>query len=206
MARMKLETAYPDISFRWRSRNWWARLTRVPPECVHLEHGGPWMATFIPDTLFLCGRASVRRQPPRPEASLCRDCLSSELRRDLTQHHGRVLAFEPDGETFTQYFFVGVDEFADAGLQPEVAAAISRRLQLPTGDCQTCGKHATWLWIPRSAVPSLDEAGSIATANAEEYCARHGAEKLCAAFAAVPDANLFYVNAPYGEAGAYLWI
>jgi len=58
----------------------------------------------------------------------------------------------------------------------------------------------------RSAVPSLDEVGRIATAGAEEYCARHGAEKLCAAFAQVPDANLFYVNAPYGEAGAYLWI
>jgi len=39
MAKMKLEQAYPDIKFRWRSRNWWARLTRVPPECEHLEHG-----------------------------------------------------------------------------------------------------------------------------------------------------------------------
>jgi hypothetical protein len=107
-----------------------------------------------------------------------------------------VIAFEPDGASFTQYFFVGADEFADAGLQPEVAAAISRRLEQP----------ATWLWFSRSAVPSLDEAGRIAMAVGEEYCARHGAEKLCAAFSELTDANLFYINEPYGEAGAYVWI
>jgi hypothetical protein len=203
---MKLEQAYPGISFRWRSRNWWAKLTRVPPECVHLERGGPWMATFIPDTVFLCGRASIRRQPARPEVSLCRNCLTNELARELPQHHGRVLAFEPDGDAFSQYFFVGADEFADAGLQPEVAAAISRRLQQPAGQCQTCQQPATWLWIPRSAVPSLDEAGRIAMASGEEYCPRHGAEKLCAAFAELSDANLFYINEPYGDSGAYVWI
>ena len=203
---MKLETAYPRISFRWRSRNWWARLTRVPPECVHLEHGGTWMATFIPDTLFLCGHASVRRKPPRPEVSLCRDCLTSELTSELPQHRGRVLAFEPDGEAFSQYFFVGREEFADAGLQPEVAAAITRRLEQPLGSCLTCGAAATWLWFPRSAVPSLDEAGRIAMASGEEYCPTHGPEKLCGAFAKVADANLFYINEPYGDAGAYVWI
>ena len=40
----------------------------------------------------------------------------------------------------------------------------------------------------------------------ESLCARHGARKLCDAFAKLPDANLFYVNLPYGDAGAYLWI
>jgi hypothetical protein len=205
VARLTLEKAYPGISFRRRTRTLWARLTRVFPECVHLERGGPWMATFIPDTLYLCGRASDRREPSRPAVSLCRECITNELIRDLSQYHGRVLAFEPDGETFSQYFFVGAEDFTDAGLQSEVAAAITRRIQQPGGECQTCQKPATWFWIPRSSVSSLDEAGRIAMASGEEYCARHGAEKLCAAFAELPDVNLFYVNTPYGDAGAYVW-
>lgn len=203
---MKLELAYPRISFRWRSRNWWARLSRMPAECVHLEHGADWMATFVPDTLYLRGKASVRRQPPRPEVSLCRECLSSELELELTQYRGRVMAFQPDGEAFTQYFFVGATEFSDAGLQPEVAQAITRRLEQPAGDCQVCQRPANWLWFSKEQIPSLDEAGRIAMARGEEFCARHGAAKLCAAFAEVKDANLFYVNIPYGEAGAYVWI
>ena len=97
---MKLEQAYPDIKFRWRSRNWWARLTRVPPECEHLEHGGPWMATFLPDTLYVRGKALEHRRPARPEVSLCRVCLLSQLERELSEHRGRVIAFEPDGEIF----------------------------------------------------------------------------------------------------------
>ena len=203
---MKLEEAYPEITFRWRSRNWWARLTRVPPECEHLEHGGPWMATFLPDTLYLRGKASQQRRPARPEVSLCRLCLISQLEKELSAHRGRVVAFEPDGEAFTQYFFVGTEEFADAGLQPEVAAAISRRLALPDGDCVRCERRACWLWISREDVPSLDEANRIAMTPGEPLCARHGAQKLCEAFTRLPDANLFYVNLPYGDAGAYLWI
>ena len=131
MARVPLEQAYPDIKFRWRSRNWWARLTRVPPECEHLEQGGPWMATFIPDTLYVRGKALEHRRPARPEVSLCRVCLLSQLERELSEHRGRVVAFEPDGEVFTQYFFVGVDEFTAAGLQPEVAAAIRAASRCP---------------------------------------------------------------------------
>ena len=206
MAKMKLEQAYPDIKFRWRSRNWWARLTRVPPECEHLEHGGPWMATFLPDTLYVRGKALEHRRPARPEVSLCRVCLLSQLERELCEHRGRVIAFEPDGEIFTQYFFVGVDEFTAAGLQPEVAAAIKRRLSLPAGNCEQCDRRARWLWISRDEVPSLDDFNRIAMTRGESLCARHGARKLCEAFAKLPDANLFYVNLPYGDAGAYLWI
>jgi len=29
---------------------------------------------------------------------------------------------------------------------------------------------------------------------------------LCDAFEKINEANLFYVNAPYGDLGAYLWI
>src|SRR5262249_45822991 len=133
-------------------------------------------------------------------------CLAGELERELAAYRGRVVAFEPDGEAFTQYFFVGDEDFEAAGLMPEVAQAIERRLHQPAGECQTCGQPARWLWFSREQVPSLDEVGRIAMARGEEFCARHGGEKLSQAFAAVADANLFYVNAPYGESGAYVWI
>lgn len=206
MAGATLEQAYPGIAFRWRSRNWWARLTRVPPECVHLEHEFSWMATYVPDTVYLQGKASVQRRPARPEVSLCRACLLNELESELARYGGRVLAFEPDGGAFSQYFFVGTPDFSAAGLRPEVAEAIERRLQQPLGACQGCSAPARWLWIPRVQVESLDDAGDILTAKGQALCPAHGAQQLCESFAAVSQANLLYVNVPYGEAGAYLWI
>lgn len=203
---MKLDLAYPGISFHWRSRNWWARLTRVPAECIHLQDDPGWAATFIPDLLFLRGKASVLRKPARPEVSLCRGCLGGELEKGLTQYSGRIIAFEPDGAAFSQYFFVGQPEFTAAGLQPEVAAAIGRRLEQPAGDCERCERPASWLWISREQVPSLDEVGRIAMARGESLCAVHGSERLSEAFAGLKEANLHYVNVPYGESGAYLWI
>ena len=65
------------------------------------------MATYTPDTLYLQGKAAVQRQPARPEVSLCRACLLGELEDELARYRGRVLAFEPDGDAFSQYFFVG---------------------------------------------------------------------------------------------------
>jgi hypothetical protein len=203
---MRLEQAYPELRFRWRSRNWWARLMRMPAECEHLERDGAWMATFIPDTLYLRGKASLRRRPPRPEVSLCLACLKLEMERELPHFSGRVIAFEPDTSEFSQYFYVGSDEFAAAGLQPEVAAAITRRLHQPMDACATCDRRATWLWFSRDEVPSLDDVARIGMARAESLCARHGAQKLLQSFASTPDANLFYVNVPYGESGAYVWI
>lgn len=220
---MRLEQAYPELSFRWRSRNWWARLARLPAECVHLERGGPWMATLIPDTLYLRGKASHRRRPVRPEVSLCLSCLRQQLEKELSSFSGRVIAFEPDGAEFTQYFFVGTPEFSAAGLQPEVAAAISRRLEQPLGRCEygegescdrsrdhscdwACDRAATWLWIPRDEVPTLDDVPRIAMARAQALCSVHGPQKLLESFARTAEANLFYVNVPYGDSGAYLWI
>jgi hypothetical protein len=206
MAVATLEQAYPGIAFRWRSRNWWARLTHVPPECVHLEHEFSWMATYAPDTLYLQGRAAVQRQPARPEVSLCRACLLNELESELARYPGRILAFEPDGSAFSQYFFVAVPDFAAAGLKPEVAEALATRLQQPPGTCQGCREPARWLWIPRVQVETLDDAASIATVKGQALCPAHGAQQLREAFSTVNEANLLYVNAPYGDAGAYLWI
>jgi hypothetical protein len=206
MAATSLDQAYPDIAFRWRSRNWWARLTRVPPECVHLEHEFGWMASYAADTLYLQGKAIVQRQPARPEVSLCRTCLLSELDKELSGYHGRVLAFEPDGDAFSQYFFVAMPDFSAAGLKPEVAEAVAARLKEPWGTCQGCREAALWLWIPRVQVETLDDTGAIATVKGQALCRAHGVQQLREAFMAVRDANLLYVNAPYGEAGAYLWI
>jgi hypothetical protein len=203
---MRLEQAYPEIRFRWRSRNWWARLMRMPAECEHLENDGAWMATFIPDTLYLRGKASHRRRPVRPEVSLCLACLRQQMEKDLPAFEGRVVAFEPDNAEVTQYFYVGTDEFSAAGLQPEVAAAISRRLEQQMGSCERCERPATWLWFSREEVPSLDEVGLIAMARAEALCSHHGPEKLFQSFARSREANLFYVNVPYGGSGAYVWI
>ncbi|MCU1343049.1 MAG: hypothetical protein JWN92_2472 [Candidatus Acidoferrum typicum] len=206
MARMALDQAYPGISFRPKSRNWWARLMRWPAECIHLENGPAWMATFIPDTLYLRGKAAPRRNPARPEVSLCLDCLGTLLEPELVAYHGRVIAFEPDGESFTQYFFVAREDFAAAGLRSEVAAAVDKRIENFSGECAECGVPATWLWISRREVSSLDQTERIEESPGALYCAKHGAAKLREALGKIDEANLFYVNAPYGNSGAYLWI
>ena len=74
------------------------------------------------------------------------------------------------------------------------------------GDCERCESPAKWQWLSRELVSNLDDAGSIAMARGEALCARHGAHALCDALAKLSEANLFYVNVPYGDDGAYLWI
>jgi hypothetical protein len=206
MARLNVDQAYPGISIRPRSRSLWARLMRWPAECVHLENGHHWMATFIPDTLYLRGKPRLRRNPARPEVSVCYDCLAVLLEPELASSPGRVVAFEPDGENFTQYFFLGTEDFAAAGLRSEVAAAILTRLEELEGECSDCGKPASWLWISRREVSNLDQTERIAASPGALFCAKHGGAKLCEVLGQIAEANLFYVNAPYGDSGAYVWI
>jgi hypothetical protein len=206
MARLAIDQAYPGISFRPRSRSWFARLMRWPAECIHLENGHAWMATFLPDTLYLRGKPALRRSPARPEVSLCLNCLGTLLEPELAAHSGRVIAFEPDGESFTQYFFVGREDFAAAGLRPEVAGAIEKRIHNFDGACSECGGPATWLWISRREVSNLDQTERIEESPGAMYCAKHGGAKLRATLGEIDEANLFYVNMPYSDSGAYLWI
>jgi hypothetical protein len=206
MTRLAHKDAYPGIAFRPRTLNWWARLTQVPAECVHLDHDAPWMATLSPDTLYLRGKAARHREPRRPEVSLCRACLVGALETDLAAFPGRVVAFEPDPESFTQYFFLATPDFDAAGLLPDVASATERRLARPAEACEDCGHAAKWLWFSHAEVPSLDEVGSIATSPGLHLCARHGARRLCASLESIAEANLLYINLPYGDAGAYVWI
>jgi hypothetical protein len=91
-------------------------------------------------------------------------------------------------------------------LRPEVAAAIEKRLENFGGACSECGGAAAWLWISRREVSSLDQTERIEESPGAMYCAKHGAAKLCEALGKVGEANLFYVNAPYGDSGAYVWI
>jgi hypothetical protein len=206
LSQISHEAAYPGIRILPRSRNWWAWLKGSPAECIHLEHEAEWVATLLPDTLYLRGKRVVQRDPERPEVVLCRTCLANTLASELVQYAGRVVAFEPDSEIFTQYFFVAGPDFEAAGLAPDVAAAIEKRLAQQSGPCVLCERMATWLWFPRDQVASLDEVEKISGAAGEPLCAEHGIRRLCGAFEEIREANLFYVNLPYGDAGAYLWI
>lgn len=206
MRRQRVTQSYPSLEFRPRTLNVLAQLTRVLPECVHLETEYAWMATFNPDILFLRGKSAPQRENPRPEVSLCRACLFSVIEPELAAYRGRVVAFEPDAESFTQYFFIERGEFEAAGLISEVGEAIGRRLGKLSGSCEQCDRPARWLWFSRAEVQSLDDVGSISAAPGLQLCAKHGARQLCAAFESIAEANLFYVNIPYGESGAYVWI
>jgi hypothetical protein len=206
VARISYETAYPGVQFWQRSRNWWAWLKGTPAECVHLEHETAWTANLLPDTLYLRGKRREQRVPARPEVSLCRACLLEVMARDLRAYAGRVVAFEPDADVFTQCFFVAVRDFERAGLAPEVIGAIERRLERAGNECASCQRPATWLWFSRAQVASLDETEKIDSALGECFCSAHGARKFCEAFEHIAEANVFYINLPYGEAGAYVWI
>lgn len=206
LSQMSHEAAYPSVQILPRSRNWWAWLKGSPAECIHLEHDAEWLATLLPDTLYLRGKRVTQRDPARPEVVLCRSCLTGTLASELTRYPGFVVAFEPDPEIFTQYFFVANPDFGPAGVAPDVAGAIEKRLAEGFGSCVRCQQLATWLWFPRDQVASLDEVEKITGAAGETLCAAHGARRLCDSFEAIPEANLFYVNLPYGESGAYLWI
>jgi hypothetical protein len=200
------DVAYPGIEFSRRSRNWWAKLKGTPPECVHLEGDTPWIASLLPDTLYVRGKRSPTRESTRPEVSLCRDCLVGTVEREMATYTGNVVAFEPDADNFSQYFFIGLPDFERAGLRPEVGQAIERRLGDQGEPCALCASPASWRWLSREEVASLDEVESIRQAPGERFCSVHGAQKLCRAFTRIPSANLFYMNLPYGEAGAYVWI
>jgi hypothetical protein len=200
------DDAYPNVHFLPRSRNWWAWLKGTPAECVHLGSECDWIATLVPDIIFLRGKRRKRREEVRPEITLCRECLAETATLEIAGYEGRVAAFEPDPELLSQYFFVEKDDFGAAGLAADVANAISGRLVQNSGDCQVCGKAGTWLWFSREQVSSLDEVERIETAAGEWFCAKHGAEKLFSAFEKIAEANIFYMNLPYGESGAYVWI
>ncbi len=206
MAQISYAEAYPRIELLPRSRNWWAWLKGTAPECIHLGEECDWIATLLPDTLYLRGKRSIKREPPRPEITLCRDCLADVASGELESFAGRVVAFEPDPEIFTQYFFAAQSDFEPVGLRPEVAEAIAQRLAQPGGACSECGHSATWLWFSRGEIASLDDVDQIAATPGVAFCAKHGARNLLAAFDRIAEANVFYMNLPYGEAGAYVWI
>lgn len=199
------EEAYPGIEFLPRS-SWLAWLRDRPAQCVHLDRHSRWIAKLLPDTLYLRGKRSPTRDVVRPEAALCRDCLVETLGRELPGYSGNVVAFEPDPELLSQYFFVGVPDFESAGLQPDVSRAIEERVRQTGHRCEACGEPANWGWFSREEVASLDEVQKIRGANGEWFCAKHGARRICRVFQEIAEANLFYVNLPYGEAGAYVWI
>jgi hypothetical protein len=206
LPRLPLAEAYPDVEFLPNSRNWWAKLKGTPPECIHLRHDCPWIATLLPDTLFLRGKKANRREPQRPEVMLCLDCLTRTAGDEIASFPGRVVAFDPDPENFSQYFFLAPGDFEPAGLTPDVGEAIRWRLAQDGRVCSDCPAPARWIWFSRADVPSLDEIDRIREAPGEPLCASHGARRLWRAFGEMKEASVYYMNLPYGESGAYVWI
>jgi len=206
LAHVPYETAYPRVEILPSSRNWWAKLKGTAAECIHTRVECAWIAALLPDTLYLRGKRAPRRDPVRPEISLCRECLLDTILGELEEFDGRVVAFEPNPEVFTQYFFVATPDFEGAGVAPETASAIEQRLTQTGETCAECSRPATWLWMSREEVASLDETDKIRGECGEWFCSTHGARKLADVFERIAEANVFYMNLPYGEAGAYLWI
>jgi hypothetical protein len=206
LAQVPYETAYPRVEILPSSRNWWAKLKGTAAECIHTREGCEWIAALLPDTLYLRGKRAPRREPVRPESSLCRECLLDTILGELEEFDGRIVAFEPNPEIFTQYFFVATPDFEAAGVAPETASALEQRLAQTEETCAECSRPATWLWMSREQVASLDETDKIRGERGEWFCSTHGARKLADAFERIAEANVFYMNLPYGEAGAYLWI
>jgi len=206
LPRIPLEEAYPGLQFLPNSRNWWARLKGTAPECVHLRDGHHWIATLLPDTLFLRGKRADQRDPARPEVMLCLDCLEEAAQEEIGGYSGRVVAFEPDAESFSQYFFLAPEDFETAGVTQEVAEAIRKRLEPDGRTCEDCRAPASWAWFSRQDVPSLDEVERICESPGTAYCARHGAQRLWKTFGEMKEASVYYMNLPYGESGAFLWI
>jgi hypothetical protein len=206
MRRIPIEDAYPTLAFRPKSRGWWARFSGAPAECVHLEHQTGWMATLVPHILYVRGKAVPQQQRVAPDVSLCRDCLLRILEPALAAYDGNIVAFEPDPDAVTQYFFVATPDFEASGLEPDLSAAIEERLARPEISCEECRRSATWLYVPRDQVASLDSFDDVRAAPGENLCALHGAARFCSALEKIPEVNLFYMNFPYGEAGAYVWI
>lgn len=207
MPQVPIHDAYPELSFRWRSANWFSRLIGLAAECEHLESHSPWMATFLPDNLYLRGKSVKLREPRRPEVSLCRECFAKVFEREVAAGAGRVVAFEPEPEGVTQCFFVAQEDFEAAGVEPALAQAVAAKLGQfdDSKRCLECRRAATWLWFSRESVPHLDATEELARASGEFFCAQHGAQRICRALTDAERANLYYVNAPYGEAGAYVW-
>jgi hypothetical protein len=166
VARISYDEAYPAIELLPRSHNWWAWLKGTPPECIHLGEECDWIATLLPDTLYLRGKRSTKRDPPRPEITLCRECLNDAIAAELESFPGRVVAFEPDAEIFTQYFFVAQPDFAPVGLRPEVSEAIGKRLTQRGCGSRTSRSQA---WMKWSKLP-LRRESRFAHGTARAIC------------------------------------
>lgn len=206
MPSIPLEEAYPGLQFLPDSRNWWAWLKGTPPECIHLRRNQAWIATLLPDTLYLRGKRANRREPARPEIMLCLDCLAKAAQEEMASYAGRVAAFEPDPSSFSQYFFLTPDDFGPAGVAPDVAEAIHKRLEPDGRVCDDCRAPAQWIWFSRQDVPSLDDVERIRDSEGAAYCAGHGARRMWKTFGEMEEASVYYMNLPYGESGAFIWI
>ena len=109
----------------------------------------------MPDTLYLAWKeTSTKREPSRPgDDDVPANVCPKRRRERWSDIPGRVVAFEPDAEIFTQYFFVAPQDFEAVGLRPEVARGDREAAGAgPGGACEECGFAATWLWFSRQQI------------------------------------------------------
>ncbi len=146
------------------------------------------------------------RADPRPDVSLCRDCALEFLERELSAFRGRVIAFEPDGENVTQYFFVPRDDFQSAGLVPELSEALRPPHRAAQRFVRIMFRSRAMDVVSAKRGAKSRRFRQRLFREGRQLCAKHGAEQLCAALEKIEQCNLLYVNIPSGEAGAYVWI
>jgi hypothetical protein len=100
---------------------------------------------------------------------------------------------------------VGTEDNNASGVTPELAAVIEQRLAKLPSSCHRCSASAAWLWFTRDEIVSLEETDKILAAQGEALCPNHAAQQMREMFERIAEANIFYINVPYGSAGAFLW-
>ena len=153
MAPISYDDAYPHVEFLPRSRNWWSWLKGTPAECIHLGEECKWIATLVPDIIFLRGKRGKRHDVVRPDITLCRDCLAETSAPEMAEYEGRVVAFAPDPALLTQYFFVRERRFRRGG------ACTGR------DECNLRAAGAEW-----RRVPDLRPRGDVAVVPTRSGC------------------------------------
>ena len=54
-------------------------------------------------------------------------------------------------------------------------------------------------------IVSLEETEKIQAATGEALCPNHAAQQMRIMLERIAEANIFYINVPYGAIGAFLW-
>ncbi len=181
-----------------------------PPNAFTWNMTRTGSATLLPDTLYLRGKRVVQsRASPARNRSVPHLLDEYLVRRTRRISAASSSPSSPTPRSCHAIFFRRAKRISQpAGLAPDVAAAIEKRLARRIW--RVCTMFDRWQLgfgcRETKWQASMKSNRSATRPGRASLCAAHGAAKLCEAFEDIPEANLFYMNLPYGEAGAYLWI